>query len=155
MPSLIEKLKEASKDLLYMSESDYPLEPFVWKREENLPDETKKKDKTTGQANKENAVGNILPTADDVLKNSKGEPETKIEEISPEKFFHRATKIEDWYEDEERESAQKFSELRKLFESNLKNIKVFRVGEIEIDIYVVGVDTDGNFVGLKTTVVET
>lgn len=148
-------------DLLYMSESDYPLEPFVWKRESETKKEVKEKqvagDETSKkkEASSATASTGIQPTADDVLKNSKRESGTMVEEISLEKFFSRATKIEDWYEEEEKESAQKFSGLQKLLESNLKNIKVFRVGEIEIDVYVVGIDEDGNLAGLKTTVVET
>jgi hypothetical protein len=185
MPSFIEKIEEASKDLLYMSESDYPLEPFVWKREAKPPpneteaeasedkkadkEVTAKKHKTKKQVKKEISKENassssstvLAPptpaaaTAADVLKNAGREAGAKVEEITLEQFFHRATKIEDWYGDEEKESAQKFSDLQKLIETDLKDIKVFRVGEIEIDIYVVGVDADGNLAGLKTTAIET
>lgn len=164
MPSLIEKLNEASEDLLYMSESDYPLEPFVWKREAQPSDKIERADEEQ-QAESETSKKKEVtlsalsvaahPTADDVLKNSEREAGTKIEEVTLEKFFHRATKIEDWYEDEEKASAQKFADLQTLLESNLSSIKVFRVGEIEIDVYVVGIDDDGNLAGIKTRVIET
>lgn len=175
MTSLIEQLTEASKDLLYMSESDYPLEPFVWTREEQITEETRHEENSSTEEatakeveekiDEEVITANtvttpslstiIVPTADDILKNTKHEAETKIEEITLDKFFYRPTKIEDWFGDEEIETAQKFSALQKLIESSLQNIKVFRVGEIQIDVYIVGVDAEGNFAGLKTTAIET
>lgn len=175
MASLVEQLTEASKDLLYMSESDYPLEPFIWKREEQITEEIRHEEnssaeeadeiKTERKKAEETAIANTVtapfssttfaPTADDVLKNTEHETETTIEETTLEKFFYRPTKIEDWFGDEETETAQKFSALQKVIESNLQNVKVFRVGEISIDVYIVGVDADGNFAGLKTTVIET
>lgn len=175
MASLVEQLTEASKDLFYMSESDYPLEPFIWKREEQITEEIRHEENSSNEETAEikveesveedvattNAVTAlpsstvIDPTANDVLKNTNYEAGIKIEETTLEKFFYRPTKIEDWFEDEETKTAQKFSDLQKLMESNLQNIKVFRVGEISIDVYIVGVDADGNFAGLKTTVIET
>jgi hypothetical protein len=173
MASLTEQLTEATTDLYYPSESEYPLEPFVWKREEKIEEEKKsepkeeetskkKKDKdegkveTVSESSSTDKTKSFSPTtADDVLKFGKYKDGTKIKEISIEDFFERTTKIEDWFGDEENAIAQKFSDLQKLIESSLQKIKVFRVGEIEIDVYVVGVDADGNFAGLKTTVVET
>jgi hypothetical protein len=177
MPSLTEQLTNAAADLYYPSESEYPLEPFVWKREakqakdssketETAKEETSKKKKKDKVEDKTEAVSkssstdktessSAPATADDVLKFGGYKAETKIKETTLVDFFERTTKIEDWFGDEEKAIAQKFSDLQKLVESNLQNIKVFRVGEIEIDVYVVGVDADGNFAGLKTMVVET
>ena len=172
MSSLIERLNKATADLLYPSESDYPLEPFVWKRsgpaDSKTPKENsslikkkkKEKLKTNEAAKKDEPLAKasqptVAATANEVLSFSKHDAKTQIEEISLEDFFSRVTKIEDWFGDEEKETAQKFSDLQKLFKENLKEIKVFRVGQVEIDVYVVGVDADGNLTGVKTTVVET
>lgn len=203
MPTLIEQLTEAATDLYYPSESDYPLEPFIWKREEVKTSkevkteesfskeiepieeptprkkQSKKKKREKADTGKEKVSGEsdsvietvqkqnndlpapssstttVTPSPDDVLKNANHETDTKIEEITVEKFFDRVTKTEDWYGDEENSIVEKFLNLRKLVETNLKNVKVFRLGEIEIDVYLVGVDAEGKFIGLKTTVVET
>jgi hypothetical protein len=42
-----------------------------------------------------------------------------------------------------------------LLEENLADLTVFRIGSIRIDIYVVGLDADGNLAGIKTKAVET
>ena len=157
-PSLIDRLNDATKDLLYMSESDYPLEPFIWKGEEqSLDDVQKEAEKKNDKASTENASPKTFspPTSKDVLKNANRDAETKVEEITLQKFFYRPTKIEEWFGDEEKAVAQQFSDLKKLMEENLKDIKVFRLGEIQIDVYVVGIDKEGNFAGVKTTVIET
>lgn len=163
-PSLIDRLNDATKDLLYMSESDYPLEPFIWKLEaQSLDDAQKESDKKvveetpTENLAPNDSSSNVFapPLSEDVLKHTNREAETKIEETTLHTFFYRPTQIEDWYGDEEKATAQQFSVLKKLLEANLKDIKVFRLGEIAIDVYVVGVDKDGNLAGIKTTVIET
>ncbi|GEM_PF-993489 len=201
MPTLTEQLTEAATDLYYPSESDYPLEPFLWKnkkaetpkerdaekhdskeieeikekpslekprKKEKLQKPDTEKEDVSGKTEssvkvpqKENLVSasssstTVAPTAEDVLKNTDRTANTKIEEITIEKFFDRVTKTEDWYGDEENAIVQKFLDLKSAVETNLHDIKVFRVGETEIDVYLVGADSEGNFAGLKTTVVET
>jgi hypothetical protein len=70
-------------------------------------------------------------------------------------FFERLTRDRDWFGDAERARAKKFLELQKLLEENLVDLKVFRFGRIRIDIYIVGLDTDGNLSGVSTFAVET
>jgi hypothetical protein len=164
MSSLIEQLTESAKDLLYPSESDYPLEPFVWEcggpveikpQEKPSAKDLETKDKPPPNTASPSPEVVTAVTVNEVLRFGKHDANAQIEEISLEVFFSRVTMIEDWFGDEEKETAQKFSELQKLLEDNLKEIKVFRVGEVEIDVYVVGVDADGNLAGVKTMVVET
>jgi hypothetical protein len=38
---------------------------------------------------------------------------------------------------------------------NLRDLKVYRIGRIEIDIYVIGIDSQNNLMGIKTKAVET
>ncbi len=40
-------------------------------------------------------------------------------------------------------------------EKNLRNLKVFKVGKIQLDIYVVGLDAENRLLGIKTKAVET
>jgi hypothetical protein len=48
----------------------------------------------------------------------------------------------------------RFQELVETLKTTLDDVKVFRVGETRIDVYVVG-KSKGGYAGLKTLVVET
>lgn len=79
----------------------------------------------------------------------------RYERIDPKIFFERLTIEKDWFGAREKERAKRFALLQKLLEENLRGITVFRIGDIQIDIYVVGLDADGNLIGIKTKAVET
>ncbi|GBO52059.1 sugar-non-specific nuclease inhibitor NuiA [Pseudanabaena sp. lw0831] len=121
---LITKL---STGLLFPSESEYPLEPFTWKS-------TTLNRKT------------ILPQA--------GKPaKTPIEEIALEEFFAPIVTDEEWFEDEDREIAQRFRDLQTAI-ATLENAQVFPLGKVEIDVFIVG-EIGQDLVGLKIKVIET
>ncbi len=40
-------------------------------------------------------------------------------------------------------------------EKNLRDLKVFKIGKIQIDVYVVGLDAEDNLLGIETKAVET
>ena len=94
-------------------------------------------------------------TLDAFLNEHGAEYRDQIEEISFCQFFSRLTKINDWFGPKEEANANRFGELKRLFETNFKDLKVFRIGKIRIDIYVVGIDNEGNLAGIKTMAVET
>jgi len=50
---------------------------------------------------------------------------------------------------------QKFIELRRLMEENLSGLHVVRIGDIQIDIFIVGTDRNGEVVSIKTKAVDT
>ncbi len=50
---------------------------------------------------------------------------------------------------------RRFLALQKVLETNLHDIKVYKVGTINIDVYVVGQAADGTYEGIHTKVVET
>jgi len=116
--------------LIYISETDAPVTPFVGARADAVNAET-----IVSQAG--------LPV---------DEP---VEEKDVRVFFSRLTKIKTWHTPADRERAKKFLELEKLLEENLRDLKVFKVGRIRIDIYAVGIDAAGNLAGIKTRAVET
>ena len=124
---IIDHLSTLSKDLLFPSESEYPLEPFTWKSA-TLKPET-------------------------ILTRSQKPADTAIESITLEDFFTTVTTDEDWFEDEDREIAQRFRDLQAAI-ATLENVQVFRLGKIEIDVYIVGA-IGPDLIGLKTTVIET
>ena len=74
------------------------------------------------------------------------DPTTPVEELAPAKFFENLLPGNEEHEDQ-------VIALRKAMEE-LKNLEGFRVGEIQIKIYVLGAD-DGRLVGLHTLSVET
>ncbi|MCA6597109.1 MAG: nuclease A inhibitor family protein [Pseudanabaena sp.] len=124
---IIDRLSTLSKDLLFPSESEYPLEPFTWESTSLTPET--------------------------ILTRSQKPADTLIESITLEEFFAPVTTDEDWFEDEDREIAQRFRDLQAAI-ATLENVQVFRLGKIEIDVYIVGA-IGPDLIGLKTTVIET
>ena len=128
--ALAELLKKATGDLYYLSETDAEIVPFIGRPAAAV-------------------------TKEEVLRQTGEQLDQKIEERDFNQFFDRLTKIQDWYGEEETAVAEKFIALRKLLLDNLKDLKVFKIGQIELDIYFVGLDERGNLTGVKTKAVET
>lgn len=72
----------------------------------------------------------------------------KIEEVGVDEFFKQLEGSED---------AERFRQLRRVLESQLSGLKIFRVGvgEVKVDVYLVGRARSGDWVGLHTVSVET
>lgn len=130
--SLVDILKQASDGLLFMSESEYPFEFFLWESE-NQQD--------------------IKPEF--ILKKTGHSLDTPVAFVNLESFFQIATTEQDWHGIEEKETVRKFQTLVKTLKDNLTDIKVARLGTIEIDVYIVGKTPDNKFAGLVTKVIET
>jgi hypothetical protein len=114
-----------------MSESDYPFEVFIW---EGKAQETW--------------------TPEKVAQHTGHPADTSVKVVTLVDFFRPATEEQDWFGLQEQESAAKFKNLESAIASTLHNVKVYRVGQIEIDVYILG--TCGNdCVGLSTKLVET
>lgn len=128
--SLTGKIENQVKGLCFVSETDAEILPFDGIRAESV-------------------------TKDALLAQIKFSENPAVEEINFEDFFSRLTKIEEWFSDEENQNARKFADLKNLLQSELKDLKVFKVGTIEIDIYVVGLDSQNLLKGIKTKAVET
>lgn len=119
-------------DLLYPSESDEPIEPVTTylKMAEPL-------------------------TASHIKDWLMLPPSVYVEEIPEADFWAPVTTIEDWFGDDEKASAARFQQLKETLEKLLTDRQVFRVGDTEIDVYLLGKPAEGPRVGLKTKVVET
>lgn len=117
---IFDLVRNAVSGLLFPSESDFPLVPFVWK----LPDE--------GFSGAEN-----------------------IDVVEFDQFFSGVCDEQEWFGEEERQIAARFRKLANLLKEHLTELQVFRVGITDIDVFVVGKADDGNFVGMKTHLVET
>ena|ERR1044071_182304 len=126
---LIEELREATRGLLVMSESDYPLEVFKW--------------------------GAAEPT-DEFLRGLTNEsPDAQVETRSAAVFFRVAVSEPQWKNAEQLAEARRFQKLLRLLEQNLADLKAYRVGSVNIPVYVAGRSASGNWLGVSTRVVET
>lgn len=134
MNEWIEQLQTALSGLTYRSESDYPLEFVHW---------TKKDDDDLN--------------ADSVLKELDLEldSDASVEEGDPAAFLEDCCKSESWFSDEERKMAKDFEKVQALLKQHLQNLKLFRFGEIEIAVVLIGENGSGEVYGFKTTSVET
>jgi Nuclease A inhibitor-like protein len=127
---LFTAIKSACEGLIYISETDSPVEAFAAEVASEI-------------SGKSILSGAGLP------------PETPIAESSFDDLFARLTAERDWYGDVEKARAKKFLELKGLLEENLSGLKVFRAGHIQITIFAVGADAGGNILGVTTRAVET
>jgi hypothetical protein len=75
--------------------------------------------------------------------------------LAVDDFFAIATQEEDWHDEEERETVQRFQNKVSVLKQNLWQLQVYRVGNTNIDAYIVGVTPSGDWTGLSTKLVET
>lgn len=80
--------------------------------------------------------------------------DTTIEEQSPDDFFADLVEEQDWWGDAEKADAERYQALRRILEAHLDSLHIFRVGEVEVSIYLLG-RCEGDWVGLRTLSVET
>ncbi len=124
------QIEKACKGLFFTSETDAKILPFFG-----------------GQAE---AV-----TKEEILSQTKEAIDAPVEEEDFSEFFARLTQIQDWFGDEEKATAQKFADLKNLLESNFRDLKIFKIGKIQLNVYAVGLDAENNLLGIKTRAVET
>ena len=82
-------------------------------------------------------------------------PEVEIEEMDFEFFFRPLIKIEDWYGEDEQKWATDSLKLKQLLLEKLNEIRILRVGKVEIDVYLFGIAEENKWIGLKTKLIET
>lgn len=128
--ALVKEIEKLVSGLSYVSETDSEIFPFVGEKAEAV-------------------------TKEIILTQTKNAADVAVEERNFEDFFSRLTKIEDWFGEEETEAARKFAVLKELLQKKLKDLKVFKIGEIELDVYAVGLDAENVLTGIKTKAVET
>ena len=127
---LARRIARASKGLNFVSENDAPVVPFF-----------------------ADQPGESVRSA--VRKAAGDPPEELIEETDAKRFFDRLTCDREWYNASQKKNAAGFKRLQKLLEEELTDLRVFRVGNVKLKIYVVGLDPDGNLAGVLTEAIET
>lgn len=128
MESTQAKLELASRGLMMMSESDYPFEYFSLAESEH----------------NENSI----------FKAS-GKQHGPVETISLEYLFRNMMKVYPDSSEEEEESAERFQNLMNALITELKAVKVYRIGIMKVDVYIAGVSKQGIVEGLRTKLIET
>ncbi|MBD2700286.1 nuclease A inhibitor family protein [Spirosoma sp. BT702] len=130
--SFADKINPLLSNLLYPSESDEPVETVTCylKQEEPL-------------------------TVSQIKDWQMFPPEIYVEEIAEADFWEPVIIDQEWYGDEEKARTEKFQQLKQALETDLSVRQVFRVGDSEIEVYLLGRLIDGTRAGIKTKVIET
>ena len=128
--ALRERLRQATRDLVFLSESDAPIRPFYAGQVDTVDVET-------------------------ISRVTKTPPGTEIEVADFEEFFQRLTEVRDWYTLKQKADTVRFEALERLMVAELRELAVYRIGKIRIRIFVVGLDRYGGLAGIATDAVET
>jgi hypothetical protein len=127
----IQELQQAIEGLLFMSESDYPFQIIEWDGQTEITPEYLRSQTVAAR------------------------PDTPVTRQSIDDFFRSATSEPEWKQGAELEIARKYKALVGLLKETLSNLVAYRVGEINITIYIIGTSQTGTWLGLRTQVVET
>jgi hypothetical protein len=127
-----EQLKEATDGLLMMSETDAPFEFY----------------------HAENFKGDTLD--DDTVRKLAAMPsDYPLEKVELEYFFRNMTHARPENGEEGMQQAKRFENLQKKLRELLQDVQVYRIGESQIVVLILGRTPDGEIAGLKTMLVET
>lgn len=129
---IISLLKDATNGMLLISEVDYPFEVFMW------PGSSK-----------------ISVSTENIHRLTKLSDDKAVEECDLEFLFRHVMVEKSWQNEEEILLTKRFQKLYGLLKSNLTDIKVFRLGRIEISVYIIGRTPSGELAGLSTQQFET
>jgi hypothetical protein len=129
---IIDLLNSATTDLWWISEADAPFEVLLWE------------DLTTAKL-----------TEKKLLKWLAFEADITIGIQTIDEFFQAAIEPQDWHGEEEQATITRYKNLISLLKENLSDLQVYRLGECEITIYLVGKTPNGQWLALKTEAIET
>ncbi len=124
------RIAKAAKGLLFSSEADYPLEPFVWKDGTPFAPE-------------------VLYTLTDLPSSTSATP------VDFDAFFAPMLELSDDPTPEARARVKQFRTLVRVLHQTLHDPAVYKLGTIEMPTFIVGRLANGTIAGLRTTVVET
>lgn len=124
------ELTRLCNGLSYMSETDAPIAVFIGQK--------------AGEISRE-----------EILRQTGLTDSEAIEEITTEAFFEKLTTVREWYNTEQVVNTERYGELKKYLQDSLTHTHVFRIGRIQVNIFVIGLDPAGRVVGIKTMAVET
>ncbi|MBD0389123.1 MAG: nuclease A inhibitor family protein [Nostoc sp. C3-bin3] len=126
---IVEKLKEASTGLLMMSESDYPFDVVQWE--------------------------GAAPATQEKILQLTGSQDQPVEVVDLDYLFRNCAFEQEWHNELQKKDVKKFQTLVQTLKDNLSDINVYRVGQININAYIIGQTKDGDLAGVVTKLVET
>ncbi len=127
---LIQKLELATVDLLWLSEAEYPFQVYYCQDAANFNQ-------------------NVL------LQHDNYSPEIKIAIQEFHSFFASATQEQTWHNEEEKDEIKRYQALVDLMAENLTDIRVYLLGQVEIDVYILGETANKAIAGLTTKIITT
>lgn len=127
---LAAQLQQATEGLFWPSETDAGFEVVIWPDLDQI-------------------------TTESLRDRLHLDPETPILIQDFYRFFQPVTQEQAWHNAEERAERERYQALMEFLSENLNNIQVFRIGEVEIDIYILGQTPHNPVIGLYTQAVET
>ncbi|HEV3304446.1 MAG TPA: nuclease A inhibitor family protein [Planctomycetaceae bacterium] len=127
---VVAALKGATKGLLFPSESDEPIDVFEWPATGTLDEAT-------------------------VVKLGEEDPRIKVKRISLEDLFGNLVTTSSSDSPDEQEQAARFKQVLDVLNEHLSDIRVFRVGQVELNYYVVGTTKTGKWAGIVAAATET
>jgi hypothetical protein len=84
-----------------------------------------------------------------------GHPDNSpVETVELDYLFQNVAQEKEWHDEVQKVNVSRFQNLVSTLDNNLSNIKVYRVGTINLDVYIVG-RAGSDLAGLSTKVVET
>lgn len=127
---LEQKLKDLTQGLFYMSESDYPYEVQYWGK--------------VGEGEIKKHIAAIKDYGENITA------------VSAEEFFNKIITNLNLSGDEALAAmSQQYRHLFDFIKQNSSQLKVWRCGKIEIDIYITMLTESGKTLALKTVSIET
>lgn len=127
---VIRELEQATAGLLFMSESDHPFQLIHWK-------------------------GGTAVTPEYLRRRSGQAADAPVEVRRLDDFFKLAASEPEWKSPAEIKTARRYQALVGLLKESLSEVEVYRVGQRNIAVYIVGQSATGNWLGVSTRVVET
>ena len=129
---LLTTLGAAASGLLFPSESDYPLTPYRWV-----------------------GTDGAEPSPAALIQAEGRKADTPVETRTVRALFEPLFVLQADATEEEKADVARYRALVDLLEAELRDLRVYRVGAVEIDVYVLGRHPSGEWLGLKTRVIET
>lgn len=125
-------LQAAIAGLQWISESEYPFKTVDWS---------------------ESAVADL--TNEKLLELTQHPLTTPVETQDLDSFFELATQQQDWHNAQEIETVHQYRSLVQTLKQHLRDLKVYKIGMVNLDIYIIGKTSSGALMGLATQSVET
>ena len=127
--AIAQELEAATEGLLFMSESDFPFAVITW-------------------------PGPAAPTPE-ALRMWENRPDITCQTDDFARMFYAPTTEFAGVNESGKERARRFRLLVNILQQNLTDICVIRTGDVQKNVYVLGLSPNQTWLGLKTQVVET